>query len=93
MPRKLYLAAYDVREPRRLAAALKVARGFARGGQKSVHECWLSPSERSELIAGMKGVLDLSEDSFALIPLEPRRPMTTLGVAIPPADPKFFYIH
>lgn len=92
MPRKLYLAAYDVREPRRLARALRVIKGFASGGQKSAYECWLTPAETAELKRAMSGVLDLDEDCFALIPLNLRRPITPLGVAIPPADPDYFYI-
>ncbi len=91
MPRKLYLAAYDVREPRRLARALRVIKGFASGGQKSAYECWLTPAETAELERAMRGVLELEEDSFALIPLNPRRPITPLGVAIAPTDPAYFY--
>lgn len=44
--RTLHLAAYDISEPRRLVAALKLMRAFATGGQKSVHELYLTPAER-----------------------------------------------
>lgn len=91
MHRKLYLAAYDVREPNRLPRALRVVKGFASGGQKSAYECWLYSSERSELQAHIASVLDLTEDSFAVIPLEPKKPLITLGVAEKPADPDLFY--
>ncbi len=40
--RCLYLIAYDVRVPNRLVAALHLTRRYATGGQKSVHECWLT---------------------------------------------------
>ena len=92
MPRKLYLAAYDVRQPGRLTAALRTVRAYASGGQKSAYECWLTDSEFTELTLAMSVVLEPDADSFMLIPLDPRRPMTALGVAAPPVDPAFFYI-
>ena len=43
MPKRdFYLAAYDVSSPRRLIAALALVRGYTTGGQKSVHEVFLS---------------------------------------------------
>jgi len=48
--RDLYLAAYDVVAPRRLRAALDLMRGYATGGQYSVHECWLTAAERAQLV-------------------------------------------
>lgn len=91
MPRKLYLAAYDIRCPRRLARAVRVIKGYASGGQKSAYECWLTPAEKAALHQEMAGVIDSNEDQFALLPLEPRRPLVTLGTAEAPADPDFFY--
>ncbi|MCG5541925.1 MULTISPECIES: CRISPR-associated endonuclease Cas2 [unclassified Halorhodospira] len=91
MPRKLYLAAYDVRSPSRLARAVRVIKGYASGGQKSAYECWLTPAERTALHQEMAEVIDPDEDQFALLPLEPRRPLVTLGAAEAPADPDFFY--
>lgn len=91
MHRKLFVAAYDVRDPRRLARALRVVRGYASGGQKSAYECWLLPAERQSLLRDMAAVIDLEQDSFAIIPLEPSRPLITLGQAVQPVDPQFFY--
>ena len=51
--RDFFLAAYDVAHPRRRAAALKLARGYATGGQRSVHECFLTPAERGELLLNL----------------------------------------
>ncbi len=90
--RRLFLAAYDVRDPARLAQALRVIKGYASGGQKSAYECWLTDGERQAVHRAMAGVLDPAADAFALIPLEPRRPVATLGVAVQPTDPEFFYI-
>lgn len=89
--RRLFLAAYDVREPARLRRALRVAKTYACGGQKSAFECWLTEIETEKLLHEMSCVLDHSSDEFALIPLDPRRTPLILGVAVAPADPDFFY--
>lgn len=91
MERSLYLAAYDVSNPTRLARVLKVVRGFASGGQKSAYECWLTTAEWRALHREVARVIDPDQDRFALFPLAPRRPLVTLGVAEPPADPDIFY--
>ena len=44
--RQLHHAAYDVREPSRLAAALQLVRAYATGGQKSVYEIFLTLAEK-----------------------------------------------
>ncbi len=90
--RDLHLACYDIAEPRRLSAALKLARRYATGGQKSVHEIFLTPFERDTLVADMRVLLDLVTDRFLLLRLDPRSRVFTLGKAIPPADPDHYYI-
>jgi CRISPR-associated protein Cas2 len=86
MARQLYLASYDVSSPQRLRIALRVARDYATGGQYSVHEVWLTPAERRELLDRMSRVLDLEADRFFLLRLDPRQDPWLLGVAIPPQD-------
>lgn len=90
MPRRLYLAAYDVRDRTRLRKALKVARAFATGGQKSVHECWLDSDELALLRKNMALVIDHDIDQFALIALDPRRQARLHGIAVKPASPDYF---
>lgn len=90
--RQLHLACYDVACPKRLARALKLIRRYATGGQKSVHELFLTEAERDSLVADMRQLLDLSTDRFLLLRLDPRSRVYTLGKAIQPADPDFFYI-
>jgi CRISPR-associated protein Cas2 len=90
--RDLYLAAYDVAAPRRLRAALDLVRGYATGGQYSVHECWLTPAERAQLIVDAESILDGAEDRMLLLRLDPRGAVVTLGVAERPADPSCFYV-
>ena len=70
MPNRiLYLAAYDVTDPDRLQAALRVLKGYACGGQKSVFECFLTDRERQTLVFEVRQVLDLARDRFLLLPL------------------------
>jgi CRISPR-associated protein Cas2 len=89
--RRLYLAAYDIRSPQRLAAMMEVVRAHATGGQKSVYECFLTPAERAELLLSAAQVMDEREDRFFVVRLDPRMPIRTLGVAVAPIDPPFFY--
>lgn len=70
--RDLYLICYDVAEPRRLSAALKLARRYATGGQKSAHEMFLTPAERDTLVTDMRALLEASVDRFLLLRLVPR---------------------
>jgi CRISPR-associated protein Cas2 len=92
MPRTLYLVAYDIRHPRRLARALKVVRAYATGGQKSVHECWLVPGELAALKGDLEAVIDPVEDSVLFVRLDPRLKPRILGIARMPADPAFFFV-
>ncbi len=89
--RDLYLAAYDISDPSRLRAILDAVKGFATGGQKSVYECFLSQGERDELIKSISRIIEPSKDSFILLRLDPRAQIKTLGIAVPPEDPPFFY--
>ena len=90
--RDLYLAAYDIAEPRRLSAALKLTRAYATGGQKSVHELFLTPAEREQMVAAMDALIDKATDRVLLLKLDPRSRVYTLGRAIAPADPEYFYV-
>lgn len=88
----LHLAAYDVADPKRLQQALHVLRNYATGGQKSVFECFLSEAEKRALLDAVAAVLDLEEDRFFVVRLDPRSKVQTLGIAVRPVDPSYFYI-
>ena len=90
--RDLYLAAYDISEPRHLREALKLTRTYATGGQKSVHELFLTNAECLRLVEDMSALLDLDEDRFLLVKLDPRSRVHTLGIATTPADSDYFYV-
>ena len=90
--RQLYLAAYDISCPRRLRKALKVLRAYASGGQKSVFECYLSPSEKSQLLEEMSQVIDEQEDRFIVFKLIGIKHVRVLGKAVLPQDGAFYYV-
>lgn len=89
--RSLYVAAYDVRDPRRLRRALQLLRRYSSGGQKSVHECFLTDAEKESLLREAGEVMDFREDHFLVVPLDPRSRVRTLGIAVAPSDPPFYY--
>ncbi len=60
--RQLYLAAYDISCNRRLRKALYALRGYASGGQKSVFECFLTPTEKRQLLEDIAQVINPVED-------------------------------
>lgn len=90
--RELWLVAYDVRCPRRLRETLQAVRGFSTGGQKSVHECWLSAMERRLLRARLAAVIDPREDSVLLVRLDPHAKARAWGRGVAAEDPSFFYV-
>lgn len=89
--RNLYLAAYDIAEDRRRMGALKLLRAYATGGQKSVHEVWLTDGDKRSVLADMAFILD-TDDRFMLLRLDPRSRTHVIGRAQAPADPDYFYI-
>ena len=90
--RNLHLAAYDVTDRLRRAAALHIVKGYATGGQKSAYEVFLSAAEKGALLLEMSQLLNEREDRFLLVRLDPRSRVYTLGVASQPVDPPYFYV-
>ncbi len=89
--RSLYIAVYDVSKPSRLRKVHQIVKAYATGGQKSAYECFLSPAERKTLFADVCGVIHEVEDRFAILRVEERAESVLRGIAIPPADPDFYY--
>lgn len=89
---QLYIAAYDVRHPRRLARMLRILKDYSTGGQKSLFECFLRPADRKELVERVSKELNVEEDSFLLLRLDPRTKPKVMGVAQPPVWPEFFVV-
>jgi len=90
--RSLFIAAYDIRSPRRLRRALQVLKDFACGGQKSVFECYLDKQELQELVTRVEDVLDGDEDRFLVVPIPAGSQVRVLGIAVMPTDPSYFYV-
>lgn len=86
MARKLTLVCYDVSDDARRSRALRVSRRYASGGQKSVHECWLSAAETADVLHRMDAVVDARIDRVLLVRLDPRRQILCLGAASAPQD-------
>lgn len=89
--RTLHVAAYDVRDPKRLRRALQVLKKYSTGGQKSVFECYLTEAEKRTLLSEIDQVLDMRVDSFLLVALDERSQVRVLGVAVPPSDPPYYF--
>lgn len=89
--RHLYLAAYDIADDRRRLGALKLLRAYATGGQKSVHEVWLTDGDKRGVLADMVFILG-DDDRFLLLRLDPRSRTHVIGRAEAPADPDYFYV-
>lgn len=90
--RRLVIAAYDIAAPRRLKRALKHCTDFATGGQKSVHECWVTHAERRALCAGLARICDPVADRWVVADVGAKASLITLGrarVASPPTDVVF----
>lgn len=92
MKRTLYIAAYDVSCPSRLRKVHKIVKGYATGGQKSVFECFLTSTERRELLRRVAAKVDTGEDRFALLRVEQRTRAILRGIAVPAADPTYYYV-
>ena len=90
--RHLYLIAYDIADHTRLRQALHIARDYALGSQKSVHECWLNAAERREVETRFDDLIEPLEDRYFILGLDPRSTVELMGIAVPPADPRWFYI-
>lgn len=89
--RSFYLAAYDIRDDSRRLDALRLLRAYATGGQKSVHEVWLSEAEKRHVLDDMVFLLG-PDDRFLLLRLDARSRVYLLGRARAPADPDYFYV-
>lgn len=90
--RVLKIAAYDIRDPRRLREGLEVLKGYSTGGQKSVFECFLTGAEEKRLLREVRHTIEVEEDDFLLLPMDARLPVVCLGRAVRPEDPPYFWI-
>lgn len=92
MKRQLYLVAYDIRNNKRLRRVHTVLKDFACGGQKSAFECYLSTTERQELIDRVEDCMNTELDALLVLRLTHRDAVNTLGIAVQPADELYTYL-
>ena len=81
MARTLYLVAYDVCNPRRLARVTRYFHSYRVAGPPSVPEIWITPAERATIEADMARLLQTEEDRLQLIALDPRMAPRCMGQA------------
>ncbi|MCL2875371.1 MAG: CRISPR-associated endonuclease Cas2 [Betaproteobacteria bacterium] len=81
MPRTLYLVAYDICNPKRLARVCRYFKSWRVAGQKSVPEIWITPAELQAIRADLGQLIDLDSDRIQIIALDPRMTPNCLGQA------------
>ena len=72
MLRHLFIIGYDIASNRRRRKALKAVKGHAIGGQKSVHQCWLTSGDLQQAMATLRGLIEPSTDRVVFLRLDPR---------------------
>jgi CRISPR-associated protein Cas2 len=92
MQRELYLVAYDIREPKRLYRMLYILKDYASGGQKSAFECYLSDTEKKELLNRCVDVMERAEDALLIMRLKDKDKIAIMGKAVRPIDETYTYI-
>ncbi len=89
--RRLYLIAYDITDEKRLNRVRELLKGYSTGGQKSVYECFLTEGEKGRVLAELEALIDPEEDRVHVFAMDGRSRTHTLGIAVQPRDPAFFY--
>ncbi len=90
--RPLFIIAYDITEDQRLNRLRSLLKGHSTGNQKSVYECFLTEAELKEIIDEIILIIDERCDRVHIFQFDNRRKVITLGIAVPPKDPSYFYI-
>lgn len=90
--RILYIIAYDVTDERRLARLRTFLKNYSTGGQKSVYECFLTYEELKFITSKLKRLINSYEDRVHIFRVDGRSRVHTLGIAVAPRDPSYFYI-
>lgn len=65
---------------------------YSTGGQKSVFECHLHGWELAEVSEKLASILESGEDRVHIFSMDGRSRTHTMGIAVQPADPSFFFI-
>jgi CRISPR-associated protein Cas2 len=92
MKRALFLIAYDISNASRLARVRYFIKGYSTGGQKSVYECFLTDGELNAIRQGLRELIEEEDDRVHIFTMDARSRTHTLGIAVQPHDPAYFYI-
>jgi len=92
MERTLYLIAYDISNDKRLNRVRNFLKGYSTGGQKSVYECFLTYGELKHIEQKIVRLINEEEDRVHIFTMDRRSRTHTLGIAVQPKDPEYFYI-
>ncbi|HPP06793.1 MAG TPA: CRISPR-associated endonuclease Cas2 [Syntrophorhabdaceae bacterium] len=92
MHRRLYLIAYDISDEKRLNRVRHFLKGYSTGGQKSVYECFLTDGELNYVQSQLRELIDETTDRIHIFFMDARSRTHTLGIAVQPHDPSYFYI-
>jgi len=92
MNRNLYLIAYDITDSNRLNTIRRILKGYSTGGQKSVFECFLTQAELDQIVSEINETIDDEKDRVHIFAMDGRSKTHTLGIAVQPADPEYFYV-
>lgn len=80
MPRRPVIIAYDISADATRRRVHKILLEWRLDGQKSVHECLLSPAEAQELFIQLGQTIDKNTDRLLLAWVAPYRPLYARGV-------------
>lgn len=92
MHRSLYLIAYDIADQKRLGQVRYFLKGYSSGGQKSVYECFLTDGELTFVSGQLRHLIEEEEDRVHIFAMDGRSRPHTLGIAVEPRDPEYFYV-
>lgn len=90
--RMLFVIAYDITEDNRLNRVRTFLKGYSTGGQKSVYECFLTESELNHIAEELRYMIDEDQDRIHIFQVDRRAKIYSLGIAVLPKDPSYFFI-
>lgn len=87
MSSAFYLISYDVRHAGRRRKIARLLDGWRYGGQRSVAECWLTPSELTHLQTALCEILKSEADKLLVLKHDDRSHDLALGIGAISKEP------
>ena len=79
---KPYVVAFDISRRKTRDRVRKILKDWRIGGQKSVYECWLTPSQAEDLFIQLGEKIDTSTDNLLMVRLKAGRDMLARGCGL-----------